>query len=221
MRPERIPLVGGLALAALFGSAAVAYQALPPDTVLPVHYGLDGRPDRWGSAGLALFAMPCSALVVWATALVIPHVEPRGENSRKSAKPTGTIILATLGLLAAIHAVTLAQAFGVAVDMGAVVMTGLGLLFAVVGNLLGKLRPTFTVGIRTPWTLSDDRVWDKTHRATGRVWVAAGLAVAAMGLGAVPEGWRVPGLVLALVLALGFPLTLSWGLWRQARRSGG
>ncbi|QJE73893.1 DUF1648 domain-containing protein [Aerophototrophica crusticola] len=221
MRPERIPLVGGLVLAAMFGSAAVAYDALPADTLLPVHYGLDGQPDRWGKPGLALFAMPLSALIVWAAALVIPFIEPREENRERSAKPTATIILATMGLLAAIHAVTLANAFGVDLDMGAVVMTGLGLLFAIVGNLLGKLRPTFTVGIRTPWTLSDDRVWDKTHRATGRVYVAVGLAVAAMGLGAVPEGWRVPGMLLALVVVIGFPLTLSWGLWRQARRTGG
>jgi uncharacterized membrane protein len=54
-----------------------------------------------------------------------------------------------------------------------------------IGNVLGKLRSNFFVGIRTPWTLSSEHVWDQTHRWAGRLFVGAA-AVLAVLAGAMP-----------------------------------
>lgn len=65
--------------------------------------------------------------------------------------------------------------------MGRLVMIGVGLLFATLGNYLGKSKRNFFLGIRTPWTLASDEVWRRTHRLGGWVMVGAGVALVVMG----------------------------------------
>jgi uncharacterized membrane protein len=81
-----------------------------------------------------------------------------------------------------LHFVILRAALGHPVAMDRVVPIGVGALFVVIGNFLPQARPNWFVGIRTPWILSSDRVWEKTHRFGGRVFVASGIVVILAGL---------------------------------------
>jgi uncharacterized membrane protein len=89
-----------------------------------------------------------------------------------------------------------------------------GALLMVIGNFMGKFRKNFFVGIRTPWTLTSDVVWERTHRLAGWLFVLAGLV------------WIVGGLVHAspvvlvvAALAAGFvPAVYSYFLYRRVER---
>jgi uncharacterized membrane protein len=59
------------------------------------------------------------------------------------------------------------------------ILAGTGLLLATLGNYLPKTRYNYVMGVRTPWTLADERVWDQTHRLAGPLMMLGGLAVTA------------------------------------------
>jgi len=98
------------------------------------------------------------------------------------------------------QAILVLAAAGVAMDEVRILFSGVGVLFLILGNYLPKTRQNWLMGIRTPWTLSDERVWDKTHRFAGPLFMAAGMAVLWSALFA-PLAWRVPVLIVAVLAA--------------------
>jgi uncharacterized membrane protein len=101
---------------------------------------------------------------------------------------------------------------GAAVDISR--MTGLlvGALFFLVGNLMGKIRPNWFVGVRTPWTLSSKRSWTRTHRFAGWVFVVGGLCFMGAGVFRAHVMWNVAaGLLVAGIIAT---VVYSYLVWR-------
>ena len=115
--------------------------------------------------------------------------------------------------LLGVHALVIANGLGVPVAMARLMPVGIGLLFIVLGNSLARVQPTWFVGIRTPWTLSSDTVWRKTHRTGGFTFVIAGgvMITAAFVSGALV--WVL--LAAAAVLAVAVPVVQSYVLWRR------
>lgn len=108
----------------------------------------------------------------------------------------------------------LLAAAGYPVSVPRVVMLAVGALLMVLGNYLGKLRKNFFVGIRTPWTLSSDSVWERTHRLGGWLFFGAGLLImlcAALG----GPRWLVPALILTAAL---IPALYSLLIYRRVAR---
>ena len=77
------------------------------------------------------------------------------------------------------------------VDLGRAFLAGLFLFFGLLGNVIGKVRRNFYIGVRVPWTLASDRVWNDTHRLAAWVWVAAGVIGFAMIVLGAPDHGRV------------------------------
>jgi len=112
------------------------------------------------------------------------------------------------------------------IDMGTdmlvrIVGTALGVLFAVIGNVLGKSRPNWFAGVRTPWTLSSDLSWEKTHRLTGRLFVLVG-ALTAIASWLAPVSVIIPAMVVGILISSLVAVLYSWMVWRTApdRRNG-
>lgn len=114
----------------------------------------------------------------------------------------------------AIHAALALTAVGRPIDVARIVPVGLGVLFLVVGNYLGKLRSNFTAGIRTPWTLSSELSWNKTHRAAGRLFVGLGLLLLLCGLtGSTGATWAVA--LGGTFAGVAFLFVYSYLVWRR------
>ena len=99
--------------------------------------------------------------------------------------------------------------------MTRIVILLVGLLFIMIGNVLGKVRPNHWLGYRTPWTLADVRVWDRTHRFAGWLFVIAGalLAVAAV---LNPGSGALAAILLFIVATVAIaPCAKSYLLWRN------
>ena len=217
MSPHTIARTGVVLVAAMAMASAWVWWHLPADAQVAIHFNADGVADGWASPGVGLFLLPGVALATLPLLIALPRLDPRGANLLRSAPAYGAIAVASLALLACVHALILAKALAVEVDMARSMVFLLGALWLVIGNYLGKLRWNYTVGIRTPWTLASERVWDRTHRFGGHLFFACGLALVAAALAGVPTGWYLP---LILWSSLGAPLVAvvkSYLLWRAER----
>lgn len=182
MSPRVAHTLNLLMLSAMVAASVYTLTALPDGARIAMNFHADGTPRGTSPAGLALSFMPgitvFSMLVIWG----VSHVEPRADNIRRSRSSVLAISVALTATYAAVHGGIVALALGIAVDMGRLMLLTVGGVFVVIGNVMGKVRPNFFVGIRTPWTLSDDHVWDKTHRMGGRLMMLGGTGTAGLGV---------------------------------------
>ena len=164
-----------LIVVAAFIVSAVVYPRLP--ATIPTHWDLSGQPNGWSNRLSGAWLIPIFLLGMWALVRILPRIDPRGSNYAKFGGAFEAIIDAIMLFMLALHVVALRAALGYPVQMQRILPIGVGVLLIVIGNLLPRARPNWFVGIRTPWTLSSDRVWEKTHRFGGRVFVAGGLVI--------------------------------------------
>lgn len=171
----RSELVSLFLLVAMFVLAGVTWSTAPDE--IPVHWGIGGEPDRYGGRFEGLLLAPLIALGMYGLLLVLPKIDPRRAHYERFSDVYALLRTAIVALLAGIHLIMVLWARDVPVDTGLATPLMIGLLLMVLGNYLGKLRSTWFVGIRTPWTLSSEESWNKTHRLGGKLFVAVGLAL--------------------------------------------
>jgi uncharacterized membrane protein len=160
--------------AAMLAASVWAWDKVPES--LPVHFGLDGTADRYGSKWEALLAMPSAVAVIGLIMAAIPAIDPRRNNLAQSSGFYYAVWLGALAVLGVAHACLIATAMGADVNAGQIVGIAVGGLFVLLGNFMGKSRSNWFAGFRTPWTLSSDYSWQRTHRVTGWMLILTGVA---------------------------------------------
>lgn len=194
-------VVTAVALAFELGIAAYGFSRVPPGARVAVHWDAVGHPNGYADALWAFLLVPGLTALVSAVLAFVPSIEPRRRNLQRSSGPYLVVWISVLLLLAAVQAAIVLSAIGTARSetVARLVPAAVGLMLAVIGNYLGKVRSNFFFGIRTPWTLSSERSWNRTHRLGGRLFVAVGLTAAATSL--------FPWVGFA-ALAIGVPLVI-------------
>lgn len=168
--------------ALMFGASVWAWPQVPADVALPVHWGFDLQPDRYGGKFEGLFMMPLVGIVISLVWALAPRFAPRRRNLRRSGTAYDAVCVAVMAFMTMLHGAIVMQATGTPLSMSLVLPVALGLLLMAVGNLMGKIRSNYLVGVRTPWTLSSDLSWDKTNRLAGRMLVGLGGGIMLTGL---------------------------------------
>ncbi|MGX4641367.1 SdpI family protein [Massilia sp. SYSU DXS3249] len=161
---------GALVLASL-GLTAVLYQGLPP--TIPIHWDAAGNVDGHGPRWMAWLLGPGLMAGMLALFAALPWLSPRGTNVTAFRGSYGHIAVVVVGITGYANALVLLTAGGMAIDVPRAVLGGVALALALIGNLMGKVRKNFWIGIRTPWTLASDKVWYLTHRLAGKTIVGA------------------------------------------------
>ncbi len=186
---------------------------IPEGEKMPVHWDIDGEPDRYGSKFEGLFLIPLILLGVSILFVFIPYLEPRQLHLVHSHKAYLIICLSIMAFMTLIHITVVINGVGYALNVSTIVITCIGLLMIVIGNYLGKIRSNFFMGIRTPWTLSSERSWNKTHRLGGKLFFAFGvlLILGAWILPKVYTFWIVIGGVLLLTV---ITMIYSYLIWK-------
>ena len=87
-------------------------------------------------------------------------------------------------------------------------------LFVLLGNYLGKSHPNWFAGVRTPWTLSSDYAWEKTHRWAGRLFVLTGFGTLAAWL-TTDERTTILVMIVAITITALASVALSYFFWRN------
>jgi len=155
-----------------------AWRQIPPDTQLPVHWGITGQPDRYAGKFWGLFMMPVVLTAMGILLILIPLIEPRKRHLNLSMKAYNIILIAIFLLMAGLHILIIMSSLHKGISVDRAVPFGVGLLFIVIGNYMGKIRSNFMLGIKTPWTLSSELSWNKTHRFGGRLFILCGFLLA-------------------------------------------
>ena len=200
-----------LMLAAMFSMAAASWSQAAAR--LPVHWGLDFQPDRYGGRFEALLALPLVALLMYLAITFFPRIDPGRHHYASFAGAYLTVRLAILGFLLAIYVLML-RAFRVgALSASGLVPVLAGLLLMVVGAVLRKLRPNWLIGIRTPWTLSSRRSWARTHEVGSVVLMACGALIAISPL--VHQAWALPAAIGVFAIAMLAVAIYSYFPWRD------
>lgn len=211
---KTILLISGGVILFMFALSGWAVFQIPADAKIPVHWGIDGQPDRYGGRFEGLFLMPLIMTAVVALLAVVPKIEPRRFNLDQSIKPYRAVWLGLLLFFGLLHTALVISALGRAVPISLIISAGLGLLFMVIGNYMGKVRSNFMFGIRTPWTLASDLSWDKTHRLGGKLFMAAGGAILLAGLFATPT-FAFQVMMVGTLGTVIVTFVYSYLIWRQ------
>ncbi len=200
-------------LAMLLIMAAASAWAWPsvPDEI-PIHWNLQGEVDGYGSKAFGLTLTPAIAAGLYLLLLLIPLIDPGRVNLENSAKAYGAIRVSIMAFLTALHIVCVRAALGAEVNMNLFMGFAMAILFIVLGNYLGKLRPNWFAGVRTPWTLSSQRSWTKTHRLAGPVFMLMGVGMAVLGLWS--YGWVLAVVLIFDACAVIFLIVYSYVIWR-------
>lgn len=173
-----LPLL--ILIAAMFVLAAMTWSTAPDR--IPVHWGLRGEVDRYGGKVEGLLMPPAIAVFVYLLMLFLPRIDPGRANYDRFSGAYYTIRAAVIATMAVVYGVIHLAIRGQEVDVPRLVGLVVGGLFFLLGNLLGKIRPNWFVGVRTPWTLSSKRAWTRTHRLAGWVFIFGGIAIMAAGV---------------------------------------
>jgi len=185
-----------------------------PDRVA-VHWNMSGEPNRFASRLEGAFLLPVVMVALYLILQWYPSRDPRAANIAKFRRAYDTIVAATIAFLGVVHALALGQSLGWRVDITTVVLVCAGAMFVLFGNLLPLARSNFIFGIRTPWTLSSERVWARAHRVGGYAMVAAGLLTMVSAFFARPGGVVVA--LASMMLAGMIPVVYSYLLWSRDR----
>ncbi len=161
-------------------------------------------PIHWGLSGKADGFAPASVALLLPPAIVLATLgllaAMRMARLQHDFEAGRHVIDASIGIVAAL-AVCLEGAFiaiglGMSVDMPRLIAFVFGLILIVIGNVLPKSQPNWVAGIRLPWTLRDPANWRVTHRWTGRLMMLSGALVIAFALIGLPPATMI-GVVLA------------------------
>ncbi|QLH83586.1 SdpI family protein [Halosimplex pelagicum] len=160
----------GIAAALVAVSALVSVLAAPslPDTVV-THWNAAGEPDGTMSKTAALALIPALSAVLVALLALVPRVDPLGENVADFRAYYDWFVVLFAGFMTLVHGGVVAFNLGYEFDFTLLVLAAVAGLLYYVGVLLTHAERNWFVGIRTPWTLSDETVWDRTHELGGRL----------------------------------------------------
>jgi len=191
-------LVSGVIVALMALASAFYAPELPGE--MAIHFDAAGEPDNYMQKEVVLAGSVGFAAGIAALFAVLPRIDPLGENFAEFQTAYDGFAVVTIAFLAYIHGLVLAYNLGVEFGMLQATIPATAVLYLLLAVLLWRAEQNWFVGIRTPWTLSDERVWNRTHRHTAPLFAIAGL----LALGGVlfPEYATLLLTVPVLVVAL-------------------
>lgn len=204
---------------ATFAASALLYPALPER--IPIHWNIHGKIDGWGSKTWAVFLMPGMMIGMLALFAALPTLSPKNFEVDTFKETYLYLMLTVVGLFMYIHAVTLYAAWngvhGVkGLDTGRLLVGGIFLFFGLMGNVMGKVRRNFYLGIKVPWTLASDRVWNDTHRLAA--WTMVGGSV--IGILIIVTGLSMIAAFVVLIGSTFIPVVYSFVHYKDLERRG-
>ena len=140
------------------------------------HWNLNDQVDGYMPRVWGVFMVPLIAAGMFLLFLVIPSIDPLKANIAQFRGAFNLFIILMVAFMVYIHSLTLLWSLGYSgFGMSRAMLPAMGLLFIFIGYMLRQAKRNFFIGIRTPWTLSSDRVWDKTHQTGSALFILSGV----------------------------------------------
>lgn len=178
------------------------------------HWNVNDQVDGYMSKFWGVFLMPLISIGMLLLFLVIPNIDPLKANIAQFRETFNIFITLIVAFMLYIHGLTLTWSLGYqGFQMSAAMLPFMGVLFIAVGHMLRRAKRNFFIGIRTPWTLSSDSVWDKTHQLGSILFMLSGaFAIAGSFFGGRTAFWLI---FVPLIGSTLFLVIYSYVLYRN------
>ena len=201
-------------LVVAFGVGSVLVHGKLPARV-PTHWNIQGEVDGHGSRAVAAFVLPVTMVGLLGLFAVLPRLSPTSFRLDEFRPTYGKIVVITLAMLGYVQTLAWLGALGYQFNMTRLVVAGILLGLGLLGNFFGKIRRNFFVGIRVPWTLASERVWNETHRLAAWITCGGGLLGSLVAL----AGYPLVGLAFVLPIVV-VPIVFSLVRYKQLEARG-
>ena len=211
---NKTSLIASLSLIAVMLIAGLVLYARLPDP-MPSHWNAAGEVDDYMSKFWGVFLLPLMTVILVPLFLVIPQIDPLKANIAKFRGVFNWFIVAFVAYMLFVYGLTMAAALDYQFNMTYALLPIVGLLFIGIGYMMGQAKRNFFIGIRTPWTLSSDTVWDETHKLGAKMFMIGGAVTIVSAFLGEMGIW----LMLVAMLAAAFvPIVYSYILWRRENK---
>jgi uncharacterized membrane protein len=207
-------IAAAVVILATLAGIVVGYPKLPD--VVPMHWDMHGHVNGWAPKWALFLYGPGMMSLMVALFAALPWLSPKKFEVDSFRKTYLYIMIVVVGMMAYVYIFIVIAGLGVPIDAGRAVEGCVCLLIALLGNVLGKVRRNFFVGIRTPWTIANERVWHATHRVAAKTFFAGGL-LGLLGVILRAPFWLPVG---AILVAAFLPVIYSLIFYKQLERRG-
>jgi uncharacterized membrane protein len=210
--PQRYYLGAASVIVTTLLGTIVAYPQLP--NLVPIHW--DAHGNSWGPKWSLFLYTPALMSGILLMFVALPWLSPKKFKVNSFRQTNLYLMIVIVALLAYSQLLVLSSGLGWDVNASRALAGGVCLLIALFGNVMGKMQPNFLIGIRTPWTLCSEHVWQATHRFAAKTLVAGGM-LALMGVVLNIPLWLS---VATILLAMFTPAVYSLIFYKQLKRAG-
>lgn len=194
---------------------AVIWNQIPE--IIPTHFNIEGKPDAYSNKVFGTMLLPFINGVVYLILLFLPRMDPRYNNYSKFNKTYRAIRMVVLLFMSFLSIAVVQIALKGSVFSVRLISVVAFLMIAALGYFLPGVKSNFFVGIRTPWTLSNETVWKKTHELGGKVFLYGGIAASILLLVS-PVKYFLWIIFPSIVFIVVVPVIYSYMEYRKLRQ---
>ncbi|MEO0282217.1 MAG: SdpI family protein [candidate division WOR-3 bacterium] len=188
------------------------YNSLPD--VMETHWDYLGNPDGYMRKLPALFFIPSIMILLNLLFFAIPKIDPLKENIKKFRKYYYIFILVFSIFMVVLHSHLILWNIGIKIHTNSIMSVSFALLFFYIGVLLENTKRNWFIGIRTPWTLSSDEVWEKTHRIGSKMFKISSLFCI---IGFFIKDYAVLFILLPVIFSAAYCVVYSYVIYKKSK----
>jgi|SRR3989344_3578001 len=151
------------------------YSKVP--STIPSHWNIQGEVDSYMPKFWGLFLMPLISVALFLLFLAIPNIDPLKANIKKFMGYYDLFILSMMLFLFYIYLLTIFYTIGYRFNMSTAILPALAILFYMISLLLKNSKRNYFIGIRTPWTIQSEKVWNKTHKLGSKLFIILSIII--------------------------------------------
>ena len=211
MRKSEVIVLGVILLSFIIG--IYFYPQMPEK--IAAHWNTQGQVDGYMSKFWGLFLMPLLSMILFLLFIAIPKIDPLKHNIEKFRKYYDGFVVLIIVYLFYVYLLTIFWNIGIRFSMVQPLAPAMGILFYYIGILTENAKRNWFIGIRTPWTLSSEGVWEKTHKIGGKLFKIAGIITF---IGVFFESYALFFILVPIILVATYTIIYSYFEYQKERR---
>lgn len=193
------------------GMMVFLYNRLPNQ--LAVHFGTNGEADGYQEKPVFLLTSILFLIGIPFLIKIIRYIDPKKNNFDKFESTFNMFRLLLTAFLSVLYITMIDYNLGHAVNIQMIVLIGIGLLFMFLGKSMSRIQFNYTMGIRTPWTLASDEVWQRTHRFAGPLWFIGGVVMIILAFFPGSLAFMIMLIIVAIIAIV--PIIYSYVIYKK------
>ena len=188
-----------------------------PQTI-PTHFGISGEPDKFGAKNeifIAPLIITVTGLLMYFILRNIHKIDPKKKYTATTSAVMSKLAVVIIILLCAASLFVIHSTLKGRIEGLSILLCGMGLLFAYIGNLMHSIKPNYFAGIRVPWALENEENWRKTHQLASKIWFIGGIVLAIAALILNLQAIAVVFISAVLIMTL-IPVIYSYNIYRKS-----